>query len=66
MSSGDMEASGPPTSRKQKSLGFGNWLRKGNSRATDDSSKKLESPAEEIKQVFLRQLELSSIELDGT
>ncbi|KAJ2786584.1 hypothetical protein H4R21_007176, partial [Coemansia helicoidea] len=50
--------------RKHKASALTSWLRK--STASDDAdAKKLASPAEEIKMVFLRQLKLSSFDLDG-
>ncbi|KAJ2415631.1 RHO1 GDP-GTP exchange protein 2 [Coemansia sp. RSA 2530] len=50
--------------RKHRGSPFTSWLKKGTS-SEAANSKKLASPAEEIKLVFLRQLELSSVELDG-
>ncbi|KAI9505793.1 hypothetical protein BX070DRAFT_220785 [Coemansia spiralis] len=48
--------------RRLRASPFISWLRRGN----DASAKKLASPAEEIKMVFLRQLVLSDLDLDGT
>ncbi|KAJ2158138.1 RHO1 GDP-GTP exchange protein 2, partial [Coemansia sp. RSA 552] len=55
--------------RKHKGSSLTSWLKKGTAASSTSSSgadaKKLASPAEEIKMVFLRQLKLSSLELDG-
>ncbi|KAJ2077659.1 RHO1 GDP-GTP exchange protein 2 [Coemansia sp. RSA 988] len=51
-------------SRKHRASPFTSWLKKGNAGDGPDINK-LASPAEEIKMVFLRQLKLSSFELDG-
>ncbi|KAJ2168301.1 RHO1 GDP-GTP exchange protein 2 [Coemansia sp. RSA 353] len=57
--------SGPAgASRRLKGSSLTSWLKKGASTENADA-KKLASPAEEIKMVFLRQLKLSSFELDG-
>ncbi|KAJ2327180.1 hypothetical protein GGI00_004534, partial [Coemansia sp. RSA 2681] len=50
--------------RKHRGSPFTSWLKKGNS-SLEANSKKLASPAEEIKLVFLRQLELSSFDFNG-
>ncbi|KAI7824221.1 CNH domain-containing protein [Kickxella alabastrina] len=69
MATGPTTQHGPPAhensgGRKHKGAGFTSWLKKGSSSDSTDA-KKLASPAEEIKMVFLRQLELSSFELNG-
>ncbi|KAJ2235179.1 RHO1 GDP-GTP exchange protein 2 [Coemansia sp. RSA 485] len=51
--------------RKHKGSGFASWLTKKSTDSADTEAKKLASPAEEIKAVFLRQLELSSVDLNG-
>ncbi|KAJ2908624.1 RHO1 GDP-GTP exchange protein 2, partial [Coemansia aciculifera] len=56
--------SGSGGTRKHRGSPFTSWLKKSNS-SEAANSKKLASPAEEIKLVFLRQLELSSVELNG-
>ncbi|KAJ2614902.1 RHO1 GDP-GTP exchange protein 2 [Coemansia sp. RSA 1365] len=50
--------------RKHRASPFTSWLKKSGSGDGPDTNK-LASPAEEIKMVFLRQLKLSSFELDG-
>ncbi|KAJ1731527.1 RHO1 GDP-GTP exchange protein 2, partial [Coemansia biformis] len=60
-------ATAPPArngTRKHKGSSLTSWLKKGTAPA-DAEAKKLASPAEEIKMVFLRQLKLSSLDLDG-
>ncbi|KAJ2453499.1 Rho guanine nucleotide exchange factor, partial [Coemansia sp. RSA 2424] len=67
-----LDSSGSPGSgsnsgggaRKHRGSPFTSWLKKGNS-SLEANSKKLASPAEEIKLVFLRQLELSSFDFNG-
>ncbi|KAJ1819443.1 RHO1 GDP-GTP exchange protein 2, partial [Coemansia sp. RSA 2598] len=51
--------------RKHKASGFASWLTKKGAGSAETEAKKLASPAEEIKAVFLRQLELSSLDLNG-
>ncbi|KAJ2361165.1 hypothetical protein H4S01_005388, partial [Coemansia sp. RSA 2610] len=50
--------------RRHKGSSLTSWLKKSSGSDASDT-KKLASPAEEIKMVFLRQLKLSSFELDG-
>ncbi|KAJ2809120.1 RHO1 GDP-GTP exchange protein 2 [Coemansia guatemalensis] len=52
------------STRKHRASPFTSWLKKGSGGDGPDTNK-LASPAEEIKLVFLRQLKLSSFELDG-
>ncbi|KAJ2368904.1 hypothetical protein IW150_005291, partial [Coemansia sp. RSA 2607] len=56
---------GSGETRKHKASGFTSWLKKSGSAAESADAKKLASPAEEIKMVFLRQLELGSVDLNG-
>ncbi|KAJ2787908.1 RHO1 GDP-GTP exchange protein 2 [Coemansia interrupta] len=56
---------GSGETRKHKTSGFTSWLKKSGSAAESADAKKLASPAEEIKMVFLRQLELGSVDLNG-
>ncbi|KAJ2721647.1 RHO1 GDP-GTP exchange protein 2 [Coemansia sp. Benny D115] len=50
-------------SKKSRGSGFTSWLKK--TSVDSSAAKKLASPAEEIKTVFLKQLELSSVDLNG-
>ncbi|KAJ2871480.1 hypothetical protein H4R27_006736, partial [Coemansia aciculifera] len=61
---GSASGSNSGGARKHRSSPFTSWLKKGNS-SEAANSKKLASPAEEIKLVFLRQLEFSSFDLNG-
>ncbi|KAJ2741897.1 hypothetical protein H4S06_005812, partial [Coemansia sp. BCRC 34490] len=57
--------SGAITSRRHRGSPFISWLKRGSGDEDSAKAKKLASPAEEIKMVFLRQIVLSNFELDG-
>ncbi|KAJ2656812.1 RHO1 GDP-GTP exchange protein 2 [Coemansia sp. RSA 1200] len=57
--------SGAIPSRRHRGSPFISWLKRGSGDEDSAKAKKLASPAEEIKMVFLRQIVLSNFELDG-
>ncbi|KAJ1905323.1 hypothetical protein LPJ81_001984, partial [Coemansia sp. IMI 209127] len=56
---------GAVVGRKHRGSPFISWLKRGTGAEESAKTKKLASPAEGIKMVFLRQLVLSNLELNG-